>query len=118
PSDIVVGKIARLFKLKGHDDLIAVAPGLVRDCPRIKFLLVGDGEWRGRLENKVRAIGLEKHFVFTGLVPPEKVPQLIGIMDIVAHLSSREGLPRALPQGMAAGRPVVAYNCDGASEVC
>src|ERR1039458_9438058 len=35
PEDIVIGKIARLFKLKGHDDLLAVAPRLVRDCPRI-----------------------------------------------------------------------------------
>jgi glycosyltransferase involved in cell wall biosynthesis len=34
------------------------------------------------------------------------------------HLSFREGLPRALPQALAAGRPVVAYDCDGAREVC
>jgi glycosyltransferase involved in cell wall biosynthesis len=118
PDDIVIGKIARLFKLKGHDDLFAVAPGLVRSFPRIKFLFVGDGKWRARFEQRARSLGLEKHFVFTGLVPPEKVPQLVGIMDIVAHLSSREGLPRALPQAMAAARPVIAYDCDGAREVC
>jgi glycosyltransferase involved in cell wall biosynthesis len=107
PQDIVIGKIARLFKLKGHADLFAVAPALVRDCPQLKFLLVGDGEWRGRFD-----------FVFTGLVQPAEVPGLLGIMDIVVHLSSREGLPRALPQAMAAARPVVAYDCDGAREVC
>ena len=39
-------------------------------------------------------------------------------MDVVAHLSIREGLPRALPQALATGRPVVAYDCDGAREVC
>jgi glycosyltransferase involved in cell wall biosynthesis len=39
-------------------------------------------------------------------------------MDVVVHLSRREGLPRALAQALAAGRPVVAYNCDGAREVC
>jgi glycosyltransferase involved in cell wall biosynthesis len=39
-------------------------------------------------------------------------------MDIVVHLSLREGLPRALPQALAAGKPVVAYDCDGAREVC
>ncbi|MEY2429759.1 MAG: hypothetical protein QOJ40_2644 [Verrucomicrobiota bacterium] len=118
PEDTVIGKIARLFKLKGHDDLFAVAPGLVRSFPKMKFLFVGDGEWRRRFEQKARSLGLEKHFVFTGLVPPEKVPALVGIMDIVAHLSSREGLSRALPQAMAAARPVVAYDCDGAREVC
>jgi glycosyltransferase involved in cell wall biosynthesis len=118
PGDIVVGKIARLFKLKGHDDLFAAAPELVRRCPRMKFLLVGDGNLRDIFKNKARALGLEKHFIFTGLVPPETVPELVGIMDILMHLSLREGLPRALPQALAAGKPVVAYDCDGAKEVC
>jgi glycosyltransferase involved in cell wall biosynthesis len=34
------------------------------------------------------------------------------------HLSLREGLPRALPQALAAAKPVIAYDCDGAREVC
>ena len=118
PDDIVVGKIARLFKLKGHDDLFAVAPELVRRCPRMKFLLVGDGEWRERFQTLARSAGLEKYFAFTGLVPPAEVPALVGIMDIVVHLSRREGLPRALPQALAAARPIVACDCDGAKEVC
>ena len=118
PGDFVVGKIARLFKLKGHDDLFAVAPELVRQNPKIKFLLVGDGEWRGRFENLAKTLRLEKHFIFTGLVPPVEVPRYVGIMDALVHLSSREGLPRALPQALVAGKPVVAYDCDGACEVC
>jgi glycosyltransferase involved in cell wall biosynthesis len=118
PNDVVIGKIARLFKLKGHDDLFNVAPAVVRACPRIKFLLVGDGIWRGRLEQRARDLKLEKHFIFAGLVAPSEVPPLIGIMDALAHLSLREGLPRALPMALAAGRPVVAYDCDGANEIC
>jgi glycosyltransferase involved in cell wall biosynthesis len=118
PDDIVVGKIARLFKLKGHDDLFAAAPALVQACPQMKFLLVGDGPWRGRFESQARGLGLEKHFVFTGLVQPSSVPPLLGIMDVLVHLSFREGLARALPQALAAARPIVAYDCDGAREVC
>jgi glycosyltransferase involved in cell wall biosynthesis len=118
PDDLVVGVIGRLFKLKGHDDLIDVAPELVRRQPRIKFLLVGDGAWRERLEKRVKAMNMESHFVFTGLVSPAEIPGLIGIMDIVLHLSRREGLPRALAQALAALRPVIAYDCDGANEVC
>jgi glycosyltransferase involved in cell wall biosynthesis len=118
PDDIVIGKIARLFELKGHDDLLAVAPSLVQSCPRIKLLLVGDGPWRLRLESRAQALGLGKHVVFTGLVAPAEVPGLVGVMDLLVHLSLREGLPRALPQALAAARPVVAYDVDGAEEVC
>jgi glycosyltransferase involved in cell wall biosynthesis len=118
PNDIVVGKIARLFKLKGHDDLFAIAPELVRRCPRMKFLLVGDGAWRERFTRKARDLGLENNFIFTGLVAPGEIPKLAGIMDVLVHLSLREGLPRALPQALAAAKPVIAYDCDGAKEVC
>ena len=118
PEDIVIGKIARLTTLKGHDDLFAIAPELVRRCPEVRFLLVGDGNWRGRFETQARELGLDKHFIFTGLVRPETVPSWVGIMDVVVHLSLREGLARALPQALAAGRPIVAYDCDGAREVC
>jgi glycosyltransferase involved in cell wall biosynthesis len=117
-DDFVVGKIARLFKLKGHDDLIDAAPELIRRCPRMKFLLVGGGPWQARIESRVRALGLQPHFIFTGLVPPTEIPALVGVMDALVHLSSREGIARALPQALAAARPVVAYDLDGAREVC
>jgi glycosyltransferase involved in cell wall biosynthesis len=118
PEDFVVGKVARLFKLKGHDDLFDAAPAIVKRCPQIKFLIVGGGPWRERFDARIKAMGLEKHVVFTGLVAPSEIPALVGIMDVLVHLSYREGIPRALPQALAAGKPVVAYDCDGAGEVC
>ena len=107
-----------MFKLKGHDDLFAIAPELVYQNPKLKFLLIGDGPWRERFENLVKSRRLENHFIFTGLVPPIEVPKYTGIMDALVHLSLREGLPRALPQALAAAKPIVAYDCDGANEVC
>ncbi|HYE32838.1 MAG TPA: glycosyltransferase family 4 protein [Methylomirabilota bacterium] len=118
PEDIVIGKIARLFELKGHEDLFAAAAELVRAVPNAKFLLVGDGPLRARFERLVSELGLKDRVVFTGLVSPAEIPALVGIMDMLVHLSLREGLPRALPQALAAGKPVVAYDCDGAREVC
>jgi glycosyltransferase involved in cell wall biosynthesis len=118
PDDLVIGKIARLFKLKGHDDLFAIAPQLLAAHPKIKFLIVGDGEWRGRFEQMARDSGFPQHLLFTGLIPPAAIPAHVGIMDLLVHLSTREGLPRALPQALAAGKPVVAYDCDGAGEIC
>lgn len=118
PNDFVLGKIARLFELKGHDDLFQAAPALVKRHPNLKFLLVGDGPWRGRFEALAQSLGLRNHFVFTGLIPPTAVPVHVGVMDALVHLSLREGLPRALPQALAAAKPVIAYDCDGAGEAC
>ncbi len=114
----VIGKIARLFALKGHHDLIAAARPIVAQCPHARFLLVGDGTWRARLQEVIHKNKLTPYFVFAGLVPPSSVPDFMALMDVLVHLSRREGLPRALPQAMAAGRPIIAYNLDGAPEVC
>jgi glycosyltransferase involved in cell wall biosynthesis len=114
---VVVGKIARLFHLKGHDDLITAAAVVAKQNPNVRFLLVGDGILRDELTLRIAKLGLSEHFVFTGLVPPSDVPPLIGAMDALVHTSYREGLARALPQALIAGRPVVSYDVDGAREV-
>ena len=79
---------------------------------------MGDGSARAGLEEQVRASGLGGKVVFTGLVAPGEVPRLVAVMDCLAHLSYREALSRALPQALAAGKPVVAYDFDGADEIC
>ena len=117
-NHFVIGKIARLFKLKGHADLLAAFQKILPQTPHARLLLVGDGALRNEIENQVRALGLQGKVIFTGLVPPGEVPRYVGIMDCLAHLSAREALSRALPQALAAGKPVVAYDFDGADEVC
>lgn len=114
---VVVGKIARLFHLKGHDDLITAAVEVARRHRNVRFLLVGDGILREELTARIESLGLSDHFIFSGLVPPSEVPAMIGAMDALVHTSYREGLARALPQALIAGRPVVSYDVDGAREV-
>ena len=117
PHDVVIGKIARLFHLKGHEDVITAAmyPAFQ---PNVKFLFVGDGILKGKLQQLIDDAGMHDRFVFTGLVPPTRIPELIGAMDILVHASLREGLARALPQALIAGKPIVSYDIDGAGEVC
>ena len=116
-DQIVVGKVARLFHLKGHADVICAARRVVERMPNVQFLFVGDGVLRDVLQAKIASSGLQNHFRFTGLVSPQRVAELIGAMDMLVHTSLREGLARALPQALIAGRPVVSYDVDGASEV-
>ena len=116
-DEVVVGKVARLFHLKGHDDLVTAAATVIKANPKVRFLLVGDGILRPLLQSRIDQLGLTSHFVFTGLVAPAEVPGLMAAMDVLVHTSLREGLARALPQALIAGRPVITYDIDGAREV-
>ena len=117
-NHFVIGKIGRLFKLKGHADLITAFARILPQVPPARLLFVGDGALRGEIENQICTLGLNGKVIFTGLIPPGEVARYVGIMDCLAHLSYREALSRALPQALAAGKPVVAYDFDGADEVC
>ncbi len=116
-SDIVFGKIARLFHLKGHCYVIEAAEQVCRSQPNARFLFVGDGILREQFELEIARRGMSDRFVFTGVVPPVRVPSLVGAMDVLVHTSLREGLARALPQALISGKPVISYDIDGAKEV-
>ena len=115
-EQIAVGTIARLFHLKGHDDLLDVAPRLCQAYPNLHFLWVGDGLLRQQFERRMEQMNLRNRFILTGLVPPARIPELCGAMDILVHPSRREGLARALPQASLSAKPVVAYDIDGNRE--
>lgn len=56
--------------------------------------------------------------LLTGLVPPERIPAMMRAMDVLAHPSYREGLPRTVPQALLCGVCPVAYDVDGTGEAC
>lgn len=109
----IVGQVARLSELKGWDLFFDLA----RAVPEAKFLIVGDGPWRAKLEAWASEPALRGRVHFAGLVAPAHVPRYVATMDVLVHLSQREGLPRAVVQALAAGKPVVAHALDGTPEV-
>ncbi len=113
----VVGKIARLFPLKGHDQLMDAAPEIVKRVPDVRFFLIGDGMLLEHLQKRATEYGILENFVFAGLVDRTRIPEMISAMDVVVHTSLREGLARVLPQSLAMGKPCVSFDIDGAREV-
>jgi glycosyltransferase involved in cell wall biosynthesis len=113
----VVGKIARLFPLKGHDQLMDAAPAIVKQIPNVRFLLIGDGILHEHLKERAKKYGILDNFVFAGLIERTRIPEMISAMDVVVHTSLREGLARVLPQALAMGKPCVSFDIDGAREV-
>ncbi len=115
-GDILVTQVSRLAELKGHEFILSAAERIADR--RVHFCFVGDGRRRGRIERAIRAsAALTGRVHLTGLLPPEKMPVVMHAADIVVHCSLREGLARALPQAMLAGKPVISFDIDGAREV-
>lgn len=113
----VIGTVARLFPLKGYEQFIPAAIKIAAMRPDAHFLIVGDGVMRKEMEETIAACGLSDNFSFAGLVPPSEVWRYTALMDVLVHLSLREGLPRAAVQALASSKPVVAFNLDGTPEV-
>ena len=63
----------------GWDIIEAMAE--LKDLP-VKALLIGDGDGRSKLEKRIKELGLEDRFVLTGLVPYQKLPEYLAVMDI------------------------------------
>jgi glycosyltransferase involved in cell wall biosynthesis len=114
---VAFATVARLFERKGHSDILAVAPAVLRANPRVRFVWIGGGVLRESLEAEAERLGVRDAIVFTDLVPPERIPELLHACDAVIHTSMREGLARVVPQALIAGRPAISYDVDGAREV-
>ena len=69
----VVGKIARLFPLKGHDQLMDAAPEIAERIPNVRFFLIGDGMLLEHLQERARKYGILDNFVFAGLIDRERI---------------------------------------------
>ncbi len=111
---IVVGTVTRLSPQKAPLDFVAVAAHVAAQRPDVHFVIVGDGPLRADVEARVAALDLTERIHLTGL--RRDVPDLMHSFDLFALSSLWEGLPRVLPQAMAAGLPIVATAVDGNAE--
>lgn len=88
---------------------------VVADLPRAQLLYVGDGPLRGRVEARLRALGLGGSIQLLGW--RRDVPRLMSAADVVVLSSRFEGLPRSAVQAVAVGRPFVGCRVDGTPEI-
>jgi glycosyltransferase involved in cell wall biosynthesis len=102
---------ARLEAEKGHGDLLEAAQRL----PGVRFVCVGDGTLREDLVGSADRLGVADRVTFLGF--RDDVERLLGACDLVVLPSLFEGLPLALIEAMAAGKPVVATGLGGTPEL-
>ena len=115
PRPPIVVMLAVFEPRKRHLECLERLSGIVARFPEARFVFAGDGRLRGEIEARIRTLGLERNVVLTGFhAHPE---QLIALADVCMLASAREGLPRALVQYLAGGRPVVAADLPSMKEV-
>ena len=111
----VVGMIACFKEQKAPVDFVRVAKFVCSEKPDTKFILVGDGVLRKKIEDEIRRLKLEKNVILTGW--RNDTNEIMKIFDVFVLTSLWEGLPRVIVEAMASGIPVVATYIDGTKEI-
>ena len=120
-DDSVMVTIARVLPRKGQDHVIRSLPGVLREVPNLKYLVVGEGKYRQDFEKLAESLGVGNHVVFTGGVENSSVIDYLDLSDLFimpnrAWNNKVEGLPNAIIEASARGKAVIAGNHSGSVE--
>ncbi len=116
-EDVIIGNVGRLSPEKGLKYLLQAMAEVVREQPRVRLLLAGDGPDRERLEKLAGRLGLDERVEFLGEIPHEQVPQVLARLDLFAMPSTYEGFGVAALEAEAMEVPVVASAVYGIPDV-
>ena len=114
-DDFVVNMTASFSWVKNHQFLLDAVPEIIKRNPKIKFLLVGDGELKLDMQSKVKSLDLENNIIFLGKRMDSQ--DLLKISNIALNLSFSEGSSNVILEAMALGKPVIATDIKGNREL-
>jgi glycosyltransferase involved in cell wall biosynthesis len=107
--------VGRLRREKDHTLLFRAAQVLSRESPNLRVLVVGEGEQEAQLRQWVQQQDLGEIVRFVG--HREDVPAILAASDLHVLCSQSEGMPNAVLEALAAGRPIVSTDVGGVREV-
>lgn len=115
PADYLVGTVACLKPQKAPEDFVAVAKQVCDAVPEARFVLIGDGDLRFKIESLIAESGLRSRLHLAGW--RRDVSTAMKAFDAFLLTSHWEGLPRVLLEARTIGLPVVATKVGGVDEV-
>lgn len=115
PDTFLVGIVARLVPIKNHACFLKAARLVLERNDKARFVVVGDGELRAELEREARDLHIESRVIFMGF--QHNLEKIYAGLDIVTLSSFNEGLPVALIEAMAAGKPVISTDVGGVRDL-
>ena len=107
-DSFVIGHVGRFTYPKNQSYLIDIFNELSKLCPNSVLLLIGDGEDREKIRDKVIRLGLDSKVRFLGV--RSDVPALLQAMDVFVLPSHYEGLPVVGVEAQAADLPCAFSN--------
>jgi glycosyltransferase involved in cell wall biosynthesis len=113
----IVVYVGRFVEAKGLRELIGAFRMMAATDPAVRLALVGDGVMREELTDLVQTAGLAERTFMPGGIPPAEVARWIGAADVLTLPSWSEGYPNVVVEALACGRPVVATDVGGTSEI-
>ena len=117
-TGIVVGFVGTMNRWQGILEFPAVLQQVFAQSDQVSFLFVGDGEFRGQLEQFCRIQRFEDRVVFTGRKPHAEVPALVAAMDITVLLNSNSyGSPMKIFEYLGMGKAVIAPRVGPVTEI-
>jgi glycosyltransferase involved in cell wall biosynthesis len=117
-DEVLIGIIGRLAPIKNHTMFLEVAKRVIQmksSGMNLRFMIVGDGELRPELESYAAELGIDDYVIFTGWQTQMKA--VYDSLDIVALTSLNEGTPLTAIEAMACGKPMIATDVGGVSDV-
>ncbi len=116
-DEIIVGLVGRLTEVKNHSLFLQVAKIYqeTSDVPKIKFVIVGDGHLREKLEAEAKTLGVENSVTFLGNRNDADI--FYAGLDIVALVSLNEGTPLSLIEAMANEKAVISTAVGGVTDL-
>jgi len=119
-DDILIGTVGRLVPVKNHPMLIRIAHKLKKKIPpevfkKVKFVVIGNGPEKDKLKEYAASCGIGENFLFLGWV--KDIASAYADLDIVTLTSRNEGTPLSLIEAFASGKPVIATDVGGVSNV-
>jgi glycosyltransferase involved in cell wall biosynthesis len=111
PVLLTVGRLDPSERYKGQNRIIRVLPMLLRDYPRLAYVIVGEGSDRQRLLRTACELGVEDRVRFLGFV--DQLNECYSGCDLFVMPSTHEGFGIVYSEAMCCGMPVVAGGVDG-----
>ena len=123
---IVLLTVARMAigRSKGHDRVLDAFTRMENRGAHYKYLVVGDGPDKARIEARAASLGLNDRVVFFGAAADQELPDIYNSCDIFILVSTfqiigtpqGEGVPLVVLEAQACGKPAITSSRDGSAE--